>query len=179
MVCASRRVSTHLPRRSFERCCDKADWLRPTRIESSPTECSLLVSNCRIERRFGFAAADMNAAASTQWRCSLSVSIIVSPFREPYPAFELLLLWRGRIAATLQGGNVAEILRRTEGLGSGVWPLLRPSYRPAKPADFRTLMSVEWGSSAACRSTLAVRRPCRRRYLRDPATGRTHHRLRI
>lgn len=175
MVCASRRVSTNLPRRSLERCCDSADWLRPTRIESSPTECSLSVSSCRIERRFGFAAADMNAATSTHWRCIVSVSIAISPFRA-LPAFELSLLWRGRIAATLRGGNAAEIFRRTE--GRGVWPVLRPYYRPVKPAAFRTSMRVQ-ASSAACRSTRAVRRPCRRRYRQDPATDRTHHRPHI
>lgn len=177
MVCASRRVSTNLPRRSLERCCDSADWLRPTRIESSPTECSLWVSTCRIERRFAFAAADINAAASTQWRCIASVSMAVSPFREPCPAFELSLLWRGRIASTLQGGNAAKILRRTEGLGFGLCSV-RPTARQDRPI-FSTSRPVVSSSSAACQSTRAVRRPCPRRYQRDPVTDRTHHKPRI
>src|SRR6476646_3010966 len=73
MVCASRRVTTRPSSRNLARCCDKADWLRPTVSIKEPTEHSPLCNSHNTMRRCLLAIAFRKASAFSALGRSFSI----------------------------------------------------------------------------------------------------------
>jgi hypothetical protein len=80
-------------------------------------------------------ATDKNPDASTQCLFKASTSILISAHMRA-PALLSSWCYTGEEGLRQHYKGVTEGEFRTDG-GPGVWPLLRPSHRPTKPADFR------------------------------------------